>query len=129
MGPKIDENGSLDPFAARVASKAAPGQNPSSKDLAFLTFLAEPVPSKGRFWTPGGSRKGSKIDMVRLDRHLGGPRRAKMLLQRGSQNGVEKVIENGSQNESFWEVKNLKKYCKVLQNRGFEGRGKASKIL
>ncbi len=98
-----------------------------SKDLPFLTFLGAPGRSKGTFWTPGGSRKGSKIDMARLGRHLGGQEGPKSSSKGGARNGTEKVTENGSQNESFWEVKNLQKYCKVLQNRGFEGRGKVSK--
>ena len=68
----------------------------NSGDLPFWTFLAAPGRSKGPFGTPGGSQKGSKIDMGRLGRHLGGPRRAKRLFQRGSQNGIEKVIEKGS---------------------------------
>ena len=66
--------------------------------------------------------------MARLDRHLGGPRRAKSSSKGGSRNGTEKVIEKGSQNDGFWEVKKLKKYCKVLQNTGFEGYGKVSNM-
>ena len=37
------------------------------------------------------------------------------------------MIKKGSQNESFWEGKNIKKYCKVVENQGFEGFGKISK--
>ena len=53
-----------------------------------------------------------------------GPKRSS---REGSRNGSEKVIKKGSQNESFWEGKNIKKYCKVVENQGFEGFGKVSK--
>ena len=69
--------------------------------LPFWTFFGAPGRSKGPFWISGGVQKGSKIDMGRQGRHPWGPRWAKRLFQRGSQNGVEKVIEKGSQNESF----------------------------
>ena len=105
---------------ARLGRKRDLDRN--SKDLPFWTFLAAPGRSKDAFWTPGGSQKGAKIDMGRPGRPLGVPRWAKRLSQRGSQNGVEKVIENGTRNERFLDAKNLQKYCKVLQNRGSEGR-------
>ena len=73
----------------------------------FWPPLAARGRSKAPFWTPVGSQKGFKIDMGRQGRHLLGPRWAKRLFKRGSQNGVEKVIEKGSQNESFWDGKNL----------------------
>ena len=69
--------------------------------LPFITFLAEPGRSKGRFWDPGGSRKDSKIDPVRIGRHFGGPRRAKQLLQRGVPKRSENGAENGAQNRWF----------------------------
>ena len=53
--------------------------------------------------------------MGRQGRHLWGPRWAKRLFKRGSQNGIEKVIEKGSQNESFCDakiVKSVGRYCK-----------------
>ena len=81
MGPKIDRNGSKYPFGAQVASRSRPGrhrdQKGNSGDQPFWTLLADLGRSKGRFWSPGGSRKESKIDLVSLDRHLGGPRKAK----------------------------------------------------
>ena len=73
----------------------------NSKDLPFLSFLEAPGRSKVPFWTPGGFQKCSKIDMARLGRHLGGPRRAKRLSQRGSKTGIENGIEKGCENESF----------------------------
>ena len=82
----------------------------------FWPPLAARGRSKTPFWTPGGSQKGSKIDMGRQGRHLWGPRWAKRLFQRGSQNGVEKVIEKGSQNESFCDAriaKSVGRYCKL----------------
>ena len=53
-----------------------------------------------------------------------GPKRSSI---EGSRNGSEKVIKKGYQNESFWEGKNIKKCCKVVENQGFEGFGKVSK--
>ena len=53
--------------------------------------------------------------MGRQGRHLWGPRWAKRLFKRGSQNGIEKVIEKGSQNESFCDAriaKSVGRYCK-----------------
>ena len=92
-----------------------------------MTFLGAPGRSTGPFWTPGASRKDPKIYMVRLGRHLGGQEGPKRSSREGSRNGSEKVIKKGSQNESFWEGKNIKKYCKVVENQGFEGLGKVSK--
>ena len=113
--------------------KALPGRprdvERRTKDLPFFDFSGRTLALQGPILDPRGSRKCSKTEMVRLGRHLGGPRRAKRLFQRGSQNGIEKVIEKGSQNESFWDAGNLKKYGKVLQNHGFEGFGKVSKTL
>ena len=90
---------------------------PNSGDQPFCPPLAAHGRSKAPFWIPGGTQKGSKIDLGRQGRPLGGPRWAKRLSQRGSQNGVEKVIENGSQNESYLDAKNTKstvRYCKFL---------------
>ena len=73
-----------------------------------------PLAARGRskvpFWT-----QGFEIDMGRLGRHLGGPRWANRPFKRGSQNGIEKMIEKGSQNESFCDAKTFKnavRYCK-----------------
>ena len=65
----------------------------------------------------------------RLGRHLGGPRRAKKAFPKGVPKwGRKSDRKGGFQNESFWDCKNLKKRCQVLQNPGFEGSGKVSKI-
>ena len=83
-GPKIDKNGSRDPF-----------------------------------WT----RVGSKIDMGRPRSAPWGAKVSLKLPQRGSQNGIEKVIEKESQNESFCDAKITKsnvRYCKFLVSRGSE---------
>ena len=76
----------------------------NSKDQPFWLPLAAPGRSKAPFWIPGGFQNDTQIDMGRQGRHLLGPRWAKRLFQRGSQNGIEKVIEKGFQNESFWDA-------------------------
>ena len=82
--------------------------------LPFWTFLSAPGRSKVPFWIPGGAQKSLKLDMGRQGRHLWEPRCAKRLFQRGSQNGIEKVIEKGFQNGSFCDAKIMKsvgRYC------------------
>ena len=115
------KNDSRDPFGAQGAPRAAQGPPPREKVMAIVDFLDDPGRSKGRFWSPRGSQKGSKIDLVCIGRHPGVPRRLKKPLQRGVRKGSQKVIENGSKNERFLDAKNLKKYCKVIKNQGFEG--------
>ncbi len=114
-------------MARRGRKRAAPGPPQPQLLTSRFDILGRPWSAQGPFWAPGGSPKCSKIDMARLARHPGAPRWAKRLSKGGSQNGVEKVIEKGSQNDGYCEVKNLQKYCKVLQNQGFEGFGKVSK--
>ena len=101
-GPKVDRNGSWDPFGTQVISRTVSGRRDRLEGLAFWALSDRTWSLQGPILDPrGGSPKGSKIDMGRQGRHLWRPRWAKRLFQRGSQNGVEKVIEKGSQNESF----------------------------
>ncbi len=57
MGPKIDENGSLDPFAARVASKAAPGCEDSFVLPRLFDLSAETWSIQGPILAPKGVQK------------------------------------------------------------------------
>ena len=103
---KSIKNHGRDPFGAQGAPRAAPGPPPLEKVMAIVDFLDDPGCSKGRFWSPRGSQKGSKIDLVCIGRHPGVPRRLKKTLQRGVRKGSQKVIENGSKKVRFWEAKN-----------------------
>ena len=67
--------------------------------------------------------------MGRQGRHLWRPRWAKRLFQRGSQNGVEKVIEKGSQNESFQIAKTFKNAVRYCKNQVLRGSEKYRKII
>ena len=82
--PKVDKNGSRDPFGPQGGSKTQTGPRTQLEGPAFLAPLAARGRSKVPFWTQGGSQKGSKIDMGRQGRHLWGPRWAKRLFKRGS---------------------------------------------
>ncbi len=77
------------------------GDGYKSQVTSRFDILGRPWSAQGPFWAPGGSPKCSQIDMARLARHPGAPRWAKRLSKGGSQNGVEQVIEKGSQNERF----------------------------
>ena len=91
------------------------GCDPAFGKLAFLALPGRTWSLQGPILDPRGSQKGSKIDMGRQGPHLWGARWAKRLFKRGSQNGIEKVIEKGSQKESFCDAKIAKsvgRYCK-----------------
>ena len=81
--------------------------------VVICDFLDEPDRSKGRFWSPAGCRRVSKIDMVRLARNLGGPRWAKSSSRGGSRNGSENGARNGAGNEGFWRGSTLKSRAAV----------------
>ena len=113
--PSGRQKGALsDPRGSQNRPKSLPGpilsagradgeKKPRAGEKVTSSFdiLGRPGRSKAPFWTPGGSPKCSKIAMARLARHPGAPKWAKRLPKGGSQNGVEKVIEKGSRNESF----------------------------
>ena len=103
---KSMKNDSRDPFGAQGAPRTAPGPPHPESLMPVFDFLAEPGRAKGRFWSPRGSQKGSKIDLVCIGRHPGVPRRLKKPLQRGVRKGSQKVIENGSKKVRFWDAKN-----------------------
>ena len=60
--------------------------------------LGRPGRSKGGFWYPRGFPKSPKIDMMRIDRHLGGAKWAKKASRRGFRNATENVTKKVSQN-------------------------------
>ena len=106
IGPKSIKRTSRSLLERRTRPGRHQDQERNSGYLPFWSLLADPGRSKGRFWSPRGSQKGSKIDLVCIGRHPGVPRRLKKPLQRGVRKGSQKVIENGSKKVRFWEAKN-----------------------
>ena len=103
------------PLAHRARPRRKRDLEPSSNYQPFWPPLPPVGAPRSHFGPQGGFQNDTKIDMGRQGRHLWRPRWAKRLFQRGSQNGVEKVIEKGSQNESFCDAriaKSVGRYCK-----------------
>ena len=115
------------PLRHRERTKRKQDLIPNSNSHPFWTLLAAPGRSKGGFWSPRGFLNSPKIDMMRIDRHIGGAKWAKKASRRGFRNVTENVTKKVSQNLRFWDAKTSTKYYKVIQNQGFGGSEKTSK--
>ena len=95
----------IDPKSIRMAPKtllgcrSRPGRPQGATDRnpyhPLGDFWGDPGRSKGRFWDPWKTEKGSQTDLASVGRHFGEPKRTKSALQKGSR----KCIKNRSPND------------------------------
>ena len=127
MISKSDKNKEQVPLGTVWSNRSQKTRQGQEKVVHFGKIWDRIGSPSGAFWDQGGSRKGSKIDLARIGRHLDRPNRTKSALQEGVQKMIQKTIETVSKNYRFWDAKNIKKYCKVIKNQGFAPPRKVSK--